>query len=146
MGSQERKAIIEAPIKAILTEAGTTFFISNNKALKKFKLSDQTEEYGFLLDQFSPASLQRMILFDYISKIEITVKEFASLRQEIMDICKLLTYSMLYRQYDALVLQRILAGEVVKNWNRKNPGNIVDEKTRVNETLLGTMKIGRAHV
>ena len=143
MGSQERKAIIEAPIKAILTEAGTTFFISNNKALKKFKLSDQTEEYGFLLDQFSPASLQRMILFDYISKIEITVKEFASLRQEIMDICKLLTYSMLYRQYDALVLQRILAGEVVKNWNRKNPGNIVDEKTRVNETLLGTMMLDR---
>ena len=59
------------------------------------------------------------------------------------DICKLLTYSMLYRQYDALVLQRILSSEVVKIWNRKNPGNIVDEKTRINETLLGTMMLDR---
>lgn len=136
MGLQERKATIEAPIKAILTDAGTTFFINNKKPLKKFKLSDQSEEYGFLLDTFSPASLQRMILVDYISKIEMSVKGFSSLRQEIKDISKLLTYSMLYRQYDALVFQRILSSEVVKNWNRKNPSNIIDEKTKINESLL----------
>jgi hypothetical protein len=139
MGTQERKAIIEAPVKAILTDAGTTFFINNNKPLKKFKRSDQSEEHGFLLDHFSPASLQRMILMDYIAKIEISVKEFASLRQEIMDICKLLTYSMLYRQYDALVFQRILSNDVVKNWNRKNPANLIDEKTRLTETLVSTV-------
>lgn len=143
MGSQERKAIIEAPIKAILTDAGTTFFINNKKPLKKFRLSDQSEEYGFFLDHFSPASLQRMILVDYISKIEISVKEFVSIRQEVMDICKLLTYSMLYRQYDALVFQRILASEVLKIWNRKNPANIIDDKTRINETLLGTMLLDK---
>ena len=139
MGSQERKAIIEAPIKAILTEAGTAFFINNKKTIKKFKLADQVEEYGFLLERFSPASLQRMMIVDYIAKIEISVSEFVSIRQEVMDICKLVTYSMLYRQYDALVFQRILASDVVKNWNRKNPANIIDEKTRINETFLGTV-------
>jgi hypothetical protein len=143
MGSQERKAIIEAPIKAILTDAGTTFFMNNKKALKKFRLSDQSEEYGFLLDRFSPASLQRMILIDYIAKIDISVKEFASIRQEVMDICKLLTYSMLYRQFDAQVFQRILANEVVKNWNRRNPGNIIDEKTIINTTLHGMVQQDR---
>jgi hypothetical protein len=139
MGSQERKAIIEVPIKAILTEAGTAFFINNKKPVKKFKLADQGEEYGILLERFSPASLQRMMLIDYIAKIEIAASEFAAYRQEIMDICKLVTYSMLYRQYDALVFQRILASDVVKNWNRKNPANIIDEKTRINDTFLATV-------
>jgi hypothetical protein len=56
-----------------------------------------------------------------------------------MDICKLITYSMLYRQYDTLVFQRILTSDVVKNWNRKNPANIIDEKTRINDTFLATV-------
>jgi hypothetical protein len=139
MGSQERKAIIEVPVKAILTEAGTAFFINNKKPVKKFKLADQGEEYGIMLERFSPASLQRMMLVDYIAKIEIAASEFVAFRQEVMDICKLVTYSMLYRQYDALVFQRILASDVVKTWNRRNPANIIDDKTRINDNFLTTV-------
>jgi len=136
MGSQERKAIIELPVKVVLTDLGTTYFIKNNKKLRKFKLADNVEEYGILLDHFTPSSLQRMMLVDYVSKVEIADSEFMAIRQEVMDISKLVTYTMMYRQYDSYIFQRVLASDVIKNWNRKNPANIIDEKTRINDSFL----------
>ncbi|HOX91746.1 MAG TPA: hypothetical protein PLC54_02405, partial [Spirochaetales bacterium] len=136
MASQERKANIELPVKVILTDVGTTFFIKNKRNLRKFKLADNVEEYGILLDRFTPASLQRMILIDYVSKVEISNGQFVTIRQEVMDIAKLIIYSMLYRQYDAYIFQRVLSSEVIKNWNRKNPANIIDDKTKINDSFL----------
>ncbi len=136
MASQERKNFIELPIKVILTEQGTTFFINNKKSIKKFKLADNVEEYGIYLDKFSPSSLQRMMLIDYISKIEISKSEFMSSRQEVMDLSKLIVYSMLYRQFDVLIFGKVLASDVIKRWNRLNPANIIDEKTKINEQFL----------
>ena len=118
---QERKSVIDLPVKLVLTEEGTSFFIRKGKNLKKFKLADNVEEYGIILDTFSPASLQRMMLVDYISKVEISKSEFMSSRQEIMDLSKLVVYSMLYRQYDACVFARVLASDVIKKWNQPQP-------------------------
>jgi hypothetical protein len=133
---QERKSVIDLPVKLVLTEEGTSFFIRKGKNLKKFKLAGNVEEYGIILDTFSPTSLQRMMLVDYISKVEISKSEFMSSRQEIMDLSKLIVYSMLYRQYDAYIFARVLASDVIKKWNRLNPANIIDDKTRINDGFL----------
>ncbi|HTX73696.1 MAG TPA: hypothetical protein VMC79_12780 [Rectinemataceae bacterium] len=133
---QERKSVIDLPVKLVLTEEGTTFFIRKGRNLKKFKLADNVEEYGIILDSFTPASLQRMMLVDYISKVEISKSEFMSTRQEIMDLSKLVVYSMLYRQYDSYIFARILASDVIKKWNRLNPANIIDDKTKINDAYL----------
>jgi hypothetical protein len=133
---QERKSVIDLPVKLVLTEEGTSFFIRKGKNLKKFKLADNGEEYGIILDTFSPASLQRMMLVDYISKVEISQSEFMSSRQEIMDLSKLVVYSMLYRQYDAHVFARVLSSDVIKRWNRLNPANIIDDQTKINDAFL----------
>jgi len=145
MSSQERKAIIELPVKVVLTDIGTTFFIKNNKKLRKFKLADNVEESGILLDHFTPVSLQRMMLADYISKVEIANSEFVTIRQEVMDISKLVTYTMMYRQYDVYIFQRVLASDVIKNWNRKNPANIIDDKTKLNDAYLQSICKDKEH-
>lgn len=133
---QERKSVIDLPVKIVLTEEGTSFFIRKGRNLKKFKLADNVEEYGIVLDAISPPSLQRMMLVDYISKVEISKSDFMSTRQEIMDLSKLIVYSMLYRQYDAYIFARILSSDVIKKWNRLNPANIIDDKTRINDAFL----------
>lgn len=133
---QERKSVLDLPIKIVLTEEGTGFFIRKGKNLQRFKLADNVEEYGIVLDKVSPPSLQRMMLVDYISKVEISKSEFMSSRQEIMDLSKLIVYSVLYRQYDAYIFSRVLASDVIKKWNRLNPANIIDEKTRINDSFL----------
>lgn len=133
---QARKSIIDLSVKLVLTEEGTSFFMRKGKNLKKFKLADNVEEYGIILDGFSPTSLQRMMLVDYISKVEISKSEFMSTRQEIMDLAKLVVYSMLYRQYDAYIFARVLASDDIKKWNRLNPANIIDVKTKINDSFL----------
>jgi hypothetical protein len=133
---QERKTVLDLPIKIVLTEEGTSFFIRKGKNLQKFKLADNVEEYGIVLDSVSPPSLQRMMLVDYISKVEISKSEFMSARQEIMDLSKLVVYSVLYRQYDSYIFTRVLASDVIKKWNRLNPANIIDDRTRINDAFL----------
>jgi len=136
MSTHERKTVLELPLKVVMTEEGTTVFIRQNKKLTKFKLADNVEEYGLLLDKFVPASIQRLLLIDYISKIEVSRAEYVSCRQEVMDLSKLVVYGLLYRQYDANLFSRILASDAIKRWNRANPGGIIDDKTRFNEGVL----------
>lgn len=136
MASGEKKSILNLPLKIILTQEGSTFFIRQNKKLLKFKLADNVEEYGISLDEFTPATVQRLLLIDYISKIEISKPEFVTSRQEVMDLSKLIVYSVLYRQYDAYIFNQILSSDVIKKWNRLNPANIIDEKTHINENFL----------
>lgn len=136
MSAHERKTVLELPLKVVLTEEGTTVFIRQNKKLTKFKLADNMEESGLLLDKFVPASVQRLLLIDYISKIEVSRAEFVSIRQEVMDLSKLIVYGLLYRQYDATLFSRVLASDAIKRWNRVNPGSIIDDKTRFNEGIL----------
>lgn len=136
MAAGEKKSILKLPLKIILTQEGSTFFIRQNKKLLKFKLADNVEEYGIFLDEFTPATIQRLLLIDYISKIETSKPEFISSRQETMDLSKLIVYSVLYRQYDAYIFNKILSSDVIKRWNRLNPANIIDEKTHINEKFL----------
>jgi hypothetical protein len=124
------------PLKIILTENGINFFIKHNKKLNRFKMADEVEEYGLFLDNFSPGSLQRMCLIDYINKIEIARAEFVSKRQELMDLTKLLVFGILYKQLDAAIFKKVLDSNLIKNWNRNNPSNIIDEKTNINEGYL----------
>ena len=114
MGTADKKFILELPLKVILTEEGTSNFISNNKKLLRIKLADNIEEYGISLNKFSPQSIQNMVLLDYISKIEISMSEFVSKRQEVMDLSKVLVYSILYKQFDREVYNALIQCECVR--------------------------------
>ena len=86
MSAAGKKFYLDLPLKVVLTEEGASHFISHKKKLLRFRLADNQEEYGISMDHFSPMSLQNMILVDYVSKLEISMSEFVSKRQEIMDL------------------------------------------------------------
>ena len=90
MCASGRKSMLELPLKVILTENGASNFLSHKKRLLRFRLADNLDEYGISLNKFSPQSIQSMLLLDYISKIEISMPEFVTRRQEIMDFSKLI--------------------------------------------------------
>jgi len=136
MGSAEKKFIIELPLKVILTEDGASNFISHNKKLLRFRLADNVEEYGISMNKFSPQSVQSMILLDYISKIEISMSEFVSSRQEVMDLSKVIVYSLLYKQFDRDVYNALIQCECVRKHNRANPSHLIDERTKMSERQL----------
>ena len=128
--------MIQLPLKVILTQEGSTFFIKKKRKLLKFKLAGNIEEYGIALDTFDPATIQRLILMGYVAKIEVSKSEFITSRQEVMDLSKLIVFSVLYNQYDEFVFTKLIGSDIIKKWNRQNPANIIDEKTHINDKLL----------
>src|SRR5574344_2665702 len=136
MSASGKKLLLELPLKVILTENGASNFISHKKRLLRFRLADNIDEYGISLNQFSPQSIQSMLLLDYISKIEISMPEFVSSRQEVMDLSKLIVYSLLYKQFDREIQTVLLETDVIRKHNRANPSQLFDEKTKLSESML----------
>lgn len=132
----EKKFSLNLPLKVILTEEGASHFISHKIKLLRFRLADNVEEYGISLNPFSPQSLQNMILVNYISKIEISMSEFVSVRQEVMDLSKVVVYSLLYKQFDRQLFADFIQTDAVQKHNRKNPTQLIDERTKMSEAQL----------
>ncbi len=133
-----KKFYLDLPLKVVLTQEGASHFISHKKKLLRFRLADNQEEYGISMDHFSPMSLQNMILVDYVSKLEISMSEFVSRRQEIMDLSKVIVYSILYKQFDREIFAALIQCDCVRRYNRSNPGHLIDERTRIPEKQLRT--------
>ncbi|RPJ06974.1 MAG: hypothetical protein EHM28_08795, partial [Spirochaetaceae bacterium] len=136
MSLQDKKPFISLPLKIVLTSDGINFFIKHNKKLTRFKMADNIEEYGISLDNFSPPSIQRMILVNYISKLELSRSEFVSKRHEIMDLSKLVVFGILYKQLDDTVFRKVINSDLIKKWNRVKPNFIIDERTKINDSYL----------
>ncbi len=146
MSASDKKFLLELPLKVILTEDGASNFISHNKKLLRFRLADNLDEYGISLNKFSPQSIQSMILLDYISKIEISMSEFVSSRQEVMDLSKVIVYSLLYKQFDREVYNALIQCECVKKHNRANPAKLIDNKTQMSDRQLRSTLSGKQTV
>lgn len=136
MSGNAKKSLLNLPLKVILTEEGASYFIQNRKKLLRIKLADNAEEYGISLNTFSPQSIQRMILIDYISKIEISMPEFVSSRQEVMDLSKLIVFSLLYKQFDREAFTSLVETDCVRKHNRSNPSQLIDERTKMSDAQL----------
>ncbi|HZK20342.1 MAG TPA: hypothetical protein VFC68_06425, partial [Treponemataceae bacterium] len=138
-----KKPLLNIPIKVVLTEQGASYFIGKKKKLLRFRLADNAEEYGIMFNNFAPLSLQRMILMDYVSKIEISMPEFISKRQEIMDLSKLIVYSLLYKRFDSQIKEVLLSTDCIKKHNRANPSHLFDQQTKMSDSALNTALAGK---
>ena len=136
MASAAQKQFIALPLKFVFTEMGASELIRQNVHINRLKMGDQTEEYGVLMDKITPGFLRRMIMMGYISKIEVSGVEPVESRSDIIELSKLIVFSILYRNYAEVSLEQLLASNPVKQWNHANPSLIIDEKTQFKEGLL----------
>lgn len=81
MSSKHKRRILNLPLKLVLTQEGSEFFIKQNRKLMKLKLAEHVEDYGIALDAFAPKTVQGLLLSGYVSLIEVSPPEFASSRQ-----------------------------------------------------------------
>lgn len=146
MSASGRKMMIELPLKVVLTEDGASNFISHKKKLKRFRLADNIDEYGISMRQFSPQSIQTMLMLDYISKIEISMPEFVTSRQEVMDLSKIIVYSLLYKQFDRDIYSAIIQCDCVRKYNRAHASQLIDEKTKMSEKQLRSILMSKDEV
>ena len=136
MAANERKQFISLPLKFVFTETGASALLRQNVKINRLKMGDQTEDYGVLMDKITPDFLQRMIMMNYISKIEVSGVEPAESRTDIVELSKLIVFSILFRNFADVSLEQLLTSNPVKQWNHLNPSLVIDEKTQFKEGLL----------
>ncbi|GHV85900.1 hypothetical protein AGMMS50230_15080 [Spirochaetia bacterium] len=136
MSITEKKQIIELPLKFVFTEEGASDLMRQKVRFNRLTMGDKSEDYGVLLDKVTPAFLQRMVMADYISKIEVSGVEPVESRSDIIELSKLIVSGILYRNYAEVSLEQVLKADPVKQWNHANPSLVIDEKTQFKEGLL----------
>ncbi len=131
-----KKTVIELTPHVILTNNGVGFFMDKGYKLSKITMADGSEQYGVKLAKVSPNSFQHMLRIGYLSRLEIARPEFTSVRSDLMDLSKLIIFGFLYKQFDQALFDMLISSSMIKDWNRANPGNIIDEKTKINDAFL----------
>ena len=116
-----KEELFHEPTRLVLTENGTTYFLSRQRRLQRFRLLDQREEYGLQISDYAPKSLQKLVASGMIRKLQFPVVDAVANRQTVIDYVKLLVYGMLYRHAALLVHGRTTASILVREWNRHNP-------------------------
>ena len=131
-----KKPTIELSPRVILTDSGVGFFMNKGHKLSKISMADDTVQYGVKMAAVSPQSFQHMLRIGYISSLEVARPEFTTIRSDLMDFSKLIVYGILYRHFDQVIFDQLLNSALIKEWNRSNPSNIIDERTKINDGFL----------
>ena len=139
MAHSGQKQIISLPLKFVFTESGASALIRQNVKINRLKMGDQTEDYGVFLEKITPEFLRRMIMMNYISKIEVSGVEPYESRNEIIELSKLIVFSILYKFFADVSLEQILASDPVKQWNYLNRTLVIDSKTQFKEGQLESL-------
>jgi hypothetical protein len=140
----EKNPVINLPVKITLTSEGIEWFIRHKKQLKRIRTVDRQIEYGVSLNNFSAASLQKMINIDYIASLELARIEFTSKRQEIVDLTKLIVYRIMYKKFGQECFAVFLDSPLIKRWNRTNPSRIIDADSSINQQYVENLLVSVA--
>jgi hypothetical protein len=131
-----KKSSIDLTPHVILTNDGVGFFMDKGYKLSRISMADGSEQYGIKMAKVSPNSFQHMLRIGYLAQLEIARPEFTTVRSDLMDFSKLIVFGFLYKQFDQVLFDMLVGSSMIKDWNRANPGNIIDEKTKINDKFL----------
>lgn len=127
---------IQLPVKLLFSDSGVDFFIKNKKPMNKFKMPDNSTQYGISMGQYNDRTVKHMIAIGYLSRIEISRAEFSSKRKDILALTKNNVFGFLAKRFDEIVFDKVIDSDLIKNWNRANHASILDRKTNINESVL----------
>ncbi len=136
MKESVKSSTIHVPLKLAFTENGFNYVLNNKKELSRLHLVDNSDDLGIEISQFSPALLQRLIILDYISKVEVSSLHYNENRSEFIDLSKSIIFSKLYQQFNASVLSKLLESDCIKKHNRNNPGKCLDEGMAADDSVF----------
>jgi hypothetical protein len=118
---RQRDLFFRIPSRIILNEKGTSFFIAHEKPLHCFETADGERRFGFHLERTGFSWLKKLILNNYLKKMEIQIKDISSFRVQLEDTIKLVFFSMFRHRINTSILSAVYDSRMVRAWNRLNP-------------------------
>lgn len=130
------RGVLTIPLRLVFTDLGVTHFMRKGRPLTRFTTSDNREEYGVSLSTFAPATVQKLLRLGFVRSIDLTLDEIVPYRRELIDLSKLISYTMLYMQYEHEVYQELLDSPLVTQWNRKNAKHSISQTSRIDRRRI----------
>lgn len=131
--ARQRDLFFRVPSRIILNEQGTSFFYSHNKPLHCFETADGGRHFGFHLERTGFSWLKKLIVNNYLRKMEIQVADISACRNRLEDAVKLVFFSMFRRRINLSILEDIYNAPLVRSWNRANPKNAIGPGMKIAE-------------
>jgi len=135
---------IGASTRVALTDEGVEYLHASGRPTRVFLSADGFEERGIVVANYSPRIIQKLLLRGFASELELRIDDLSRDRPAVMDIAKLVGYSLLYRQFDASLRDMLLDCPSVKEWNRRHPKSVIDHKFPVYSAGLQKTISGKA--
>lgn len=112
---------IQGPLTVALHDDGVDHYLQKGQNVTKVSVFGGGQNFGFVMPDAEAKPLQRMAVVGFIQRIDYKVKNIASERANLVDLTKLMSYGMLYRQFDARVWDLLISSELTSLWNRQYP-------------------------
>ncbi len=118
---EEKRTPIQGPLIIGLHDDGVAIHLQNRQKVGKVRMFDGLEIYGYEIPSADARQLQQMAVNGFMSRTEFSTDNISRDRKNLIDITKLLTYGMLYRQFDARIWDIIMESGMTTMWNRQFP-------------------------
>lgn len=75
---------------------------------------------------YKPEMVRKLILKNCLKCIDIRLDDVISHRRDILDLNKLLTFTVLYKQFSRDLIEKTINTNLIKQWNRQHPRQKLD--------------------
>ena len=130
---------IEIPVTVVLTQDAVDQITSRGKRPGSVQTVDGGESFGFTTHSIGTEAMQGMLTRGFLSKIELVSADPLTLQSSIIDLTKLIIYTLLYIRFESDANKLVFQSEVIRHWNRTNPSRIIDEKTHFKSAVIAQL-------
>ena len=110
---------ISLPMTLVLNTTGLSILKSNTgeKGVSGYELPMST---------YKPDVISKLIMNNCLKRIDISLDDVISNRRGIIDLSKLLYFTVLYKQFNRDVAEKTINTKLIKEWNRQHPRQKMD--------------------
>ncbi|MDR1931307.1 MAG: hypothetical protein LBQ57_00655 [Spirochaetales bacterium] len=130
---RHRDLFLFLPSRIILNERGVSFFMSHGHTLHRFETADGERHFGFRFERTGFAWLKKLLLKNYLKKIEIQVKDISACRVHVEDAVKMVFFSMFRHRINSSVIESVYDSPMLRAWNRANPKKSIGPGVKIAE-------------
>ncbi|MDC7239451.1 MAG: hypothetical protein PQJ50_03725, partial [Spirochaetales bacterium] len=105
---------LKLPMTLVLNTTGLAILknTSGEKGISGYELPVST---------YKPDVIGKLIMKNCLKRIDISLDDVISNRRDIIDLSKLLYFTVLYKQFNRDIVEKTLNTKLIKQWNREHP-------------------------
>jgi len=135
---QENNLPLHMPMTLVMNTTGLSV-LKNKQSSGEKGLSG----YEIPVSEYKPDVVKKLLLKNCLKRIDIKTDDVVINRKDILDVTKLLFFSILYKQFRRDLLEKTVNTSLIKQWNRQHPRQKLDISSDQSMTMVEKLLAGK---